>query len=400
MHLTFVAALLAQSRRTASAPPSGGGGGGNTFNAATASRTDVLAAIALTSPGDTVVVPAGTASWSGDISISGITLKGPGQSAGSPTNISAGKVTLTKHSTQMTTLQGFRFTGSDQHVELVGTSSNKFLRVHDNFFNVVSGTWGIVRVNGYLFSSNTISASTPTNADVFQINLGSTAGPAEWLTATSLGTEDTDGTKNGYYEDNTYSGILETAIDTDEGSRAVFRHNTLTDSSLVAHAGGSGTSENDTSIVGHRHLEVYNNTFNRVSNAQPVNKWIWLRGGSGVIANNVMAEASSPDGSSFPNKQEIQLGVGCESSGYPIRYQIGQTADTADSTPDKPLLIFGNTGAGASSGNFISLRGNDTGAGGHTCSTPSTFIQSGRDYQTSNTWGWTAFTYPHPLVPT
>lgn len=64
MHLTFVAALLAQSRRTASAPPSGGGGGGSTINAATASLSDVNAAITLVANGGTVQVPAGAANWS------------------------------------------------------------------------------------------------------------------------------------------------------------------------------------------------------------------------------------------------------------------------------------------------------------------------------------------------
>jgi hypothetical protein len=41
-----------------------------------------------------------------------------------------------------------------------------------------------------------------------------------------------------------------------------------------------------------------------------------------------------------------------------------------ESPPSHPLAIFGNTGA---------------------------YIQSGRDYVLANSWGWTAFAYPHPL---
>ena len=31
------------------------------------------------------------------------------------------------------------------------------------------------------------------------------------------------------------------------------------------------------------------------------------------------------------------------------------------------------------------------------CANPGGYIQQGRDYVLSNTWGWTPYTYPHPL---
>ena len=370
---------------------------GATINAASGSRADVNTAIASASAGDTVVVPADTESWSGGVTISGITLQGPGKDHASPCIVTAGLVTVTKHASQNTRLIGFRFTGTDQHLSVDGSAST-FYVIRDNHFNVPGGTWGAVSANGGLFVSNTIIATTATSADVFAINLGTSAGATTWLAAQTMGTNDATGLNNIYFENNVFSNILETAFDADNGARIVCRYNTFYDSSLVMHAGGSGTSENDTSLVGHRHVEVYKNTFDRVSNAFALNKWCWWRGGSGVFISNVLEDASSPDGSSYPNKSEVQLGVGCESSGYPIRYQIGQTTDTADATPDAPLLIYSNTGAGSSSGNFIDLRGNDTGGGGHTCGDPETYIQSGRDYATSNTWNWQAYTYPHPLA--
>jgi hypothetical protein len=107
-----------------------------------------------------------------------------------------------------------------------------------------------------------------------------------------------------------------------------------------------------------------------------------------------MEKADSPDGSSFVNKDEIRLTLACPSA-YPIQYQVGQSNQIRESTPSRPLLIFGNSGAGSVDGNFISVGSSNT-AGG-TCSTPSNYIRVGRDYNLSNTWGWTPYTYPHPL---
>ena len=131
-----------------------------------------------------------------------------------------------------------------------------------------------------------------------------------------------------------------------------------------------------------------------MSNSIPINKWIWARGSSGVIANNSMDRADSPDGSSYPNKVEIRLTVGCPNS-YPMQYQVGQSNQTPENQPTHPLAIFGNTGAGALDSNFISIEGSTT--AGPSCSTPQNYIQKGRDYVLSNTWGWTPYTYPHPL---
>ena len=156
-----------------------------------------------------------------------------------------------------------------------------------------------------------------------------------------------------------------------------------------------GGAPNDSSPNGGiRHFEVYNNTFARVSNSIPINKWIWVRGGTGVIANNVIVRADSPDGSTYPNKMEIRLSLACPNA-YPMQYQVGQSTQTPQNPPTRPLLIFGNTGVGATDGNFVSVNSSDT-AGG-SCGSPDSYIKPGRDYVLSNTWGWKAYTYPHPL---
>jgi len=360
-----------------------------TVNANSCSRTDVIAAIQSAIAGDTVRVPAGSCSWSGGISFTGIQLIGAGSTT-SGTVITAGLVSMNKHSTKYTRISGFRFTGTDEHIYVDGSPSAKAFIIDNNYLRSdVGGNEARcihLGVNGGLLHHNQFTAVNWTNADVFN-----TQTTENWSQATSFGTADTTGERNIYFEDNTFTNIVETMPDGDEGSRIVIRHNLYVDSSIVFHGG----SPNDSSPNGGtRQFEVYSNTFDRVSNSIPVNKWIWVRGASGVIANNSMDRADSPDGSTYPNKHEILLTVGCPNP-YPMQYQVGQTTNSPENPPSHPLLIFGNTGQGTTDGNFISVEGSDT--AGPPCSTPSTYIRSGRDYMLTNSWGWTPYTYPHPL---
>jgi hypothetical protein len=360
-----------------------------TINAASCSWADVASAISSASPGDTVQVPAGNCSWSGGLSISGIQLVGAGKTT-SGTVITAGAVTMTKHATRYTRVSGFRFTGNDRHVTAGGSPSNKPYIIDHNYFFTSGGTGSntLIRitVNGGLLHHNDFTASSGTPDDVFNIVTSE-----NWSQAPTFGNGDTTGERNIYFEDNTFTNILETAPDGDTGSRLVIRYNTYVDSSIVFHGG----APNDSSAGGGtRQFEVYNNVFERVSNSVAINKWIWVRGSTGVIANNIMERADSPDGNSYPNKQEVRLTLACPNS-YPMQYQVGQSNETPQNPPSRPLLIFGNTGAGATDGNFLYVGSSNT-AGG-TCSSPNNYIQDNRDYFRSNAWGWTPYTYPHPL---
>lgn len=361
-----------------------------TINAASCSQANVASAIASASPGDTVQVPAGTCSWSGGLSISGIRLIGAGKSA-TGTVITAGTVTMTKHATQPTRLSGFRFTGTDIHAIVSGSTSARAYIIDNNYFNGSNNDFVNLNANGGLLHHNDFfnPPSSAGGPDVFMIH------PNEnWSQPTTFGNADTQGPNGGerniYFEDNTFTNILETAPDGDQGARVVIRHNAYVDSSIVFHSG----APNDTSTDGTRQFEVYNNTFQRVACNNNVNKWLWARGGSGVIANNTMDVVSS---SCFGGKVEISLGVGCPSA-YPVAHQIGQTSSTAQNPPPLPMLIFGNTGAGSTDSKFISVGANDTGGGGSTgCSNPGSYVQVNRDYYLSNHWNWVPYTYPHPL---
>lgn len=357
-----------------------------TINANSCSRADVSSAVATARPGDTIQVPSGTCSWSGGIAITGVSLLGAGSSP-TGTVITAGLVSITKHSTNYTRLSGIRFTGTDQHISAGGSANAKPYIIDNNYIRAdVSGKALQLTANGGLLHHNQFIANTWTNADVFNIVTNE-----DWSQAPTLGVEDVTGERNIYFEDNAFTNVVETMPDGDMGSRLVIRYNRYVDSSIVFHGGYPNDSSPN---GGTRHFEVYNNVFDRVSNSIPLNKWIWVRGSSGVIANNVMKRADSPDGYSYGNKTEIRLTVGCPNA-YPMQYQVGQTRQAPENPPTRPLAIFGNTGAGTTDSNFISIAGSDT--AGPSCSRPADYIKSGRDFVLSNTWGWKPFTYPHPL---
>ena len=357
-----------------------------TINAASCSQANVASAIASAQVGDIVKVPAGTCSWSGNISYSGIQLVGAGSSTAG-TVITAGKVTITKHASAYTRLSGIRFTGTDQHITANGSTSAKPFIIDNNYIRMDVANLAVqVTTNGGLIHHNQFIALTPTTEDVFTIQTSE-----NWSQAQTLGTSDTTGERNIYFEDNLFNGVSETMPDGDVGARLVIRSNIYTDSSIVFHGGAPSDSSPNGGI---RQFEVYSNTFVRASNSIALNKWIWVRGGTGVIANNNFARAESPDDRSYTNKPEIRLSLACP-TGYPVQYQVGQSSATPENPPSRPLLIFGNTGAGATDSNFLRVDSSDT-AGG-SCGSPGNYIKSGRDYMLSNAWGWTPYTYPHPL---
>lgn len=372
------------------------------------SLATVQSFIATAAAGDRVIiptVPSATVTWNGGVTISGITLMCAVQNG---VSINSGvattyQVTMTKHPTQVTSLLNLKFIGNGRQLLTGGSAFDRpyvvgFCSFQTDFTDTTSGRPAIhLAVNGGVLHHNTfapVTASVPTanapatNGDVFNI-----ATTEDWTTAPTFGTLDTTGERNIYFEDNTFTNIIETGPDADIAARTVFRHNTWVDSSIVFHSGAPNDSSPN---GGHRHFEIYQNTFSRINNTIPVNKWIWVRGGSGIITNNAMDRASSPDGSSYPNKNDIPLTVGCPGT-YPIQYQIGQTNFTPESTPSRPLMIFGNIAGphtnGPADSNFITVGSGPV----STCGNPGAYIQQGRDYVLSQTWAWTPYPYPHQL---
>ena len=102
-----------------------------------------------------------------------------------------------------------------------------------------------------------------------------------------MGTADVSGESNVYVEDSTFTLALHEAIDWDDNCRLVIRHNTFDNSSITSHGA-------DTSSIGARHVEIYNNTFIFTnlgdcdgSKTANLAYWIFMRGATGVIADNI-----------------------------------------------------------------------------------------------------------------
>ncbi len=370
----------------------------STITAASCALSDVQNAVGSAKPGDTVIVPAGTAcNWSGGLTIQGISLIGSGDTT-SGTVVTAGLVTIAKNTTYHTRLSGFYFSGGDQHFVVNGNpypTNVAFIIDHNYFYVSGNQILGQINSNGGLLYDNSFIASSPgTLTDVLPLHPGNT----EWSNPTSFGNADTSGQENIYFENNQFTYLLVAGIDGDEGARAVYRYNTFTDSAFVFH---SGYPSDSTQVPpgGVRQWEIYNNTFHRVDpNANIANGWMWARGGTGVFANNAMDSNSS---SQYPDKPDINMTLDCGSLSYPVQYQIGQSAQTSAGTenpPSHPILIFGNAGSATKDANFISTGSSNTNGAGGGCSNPSTYIQVNRDYYLSNEWNWVPYTYPHPLT--
>ena len=88
-------------------------------------------------------------------------------------------------------------------------------------------------------------------------------------------------------EDSTFTLALHEAIDWDDNCRLVIRHNTFDNSSITSHGA-------DTSSIGARHVEIYNNTFIFTnfgdcdgSKTANLAYWIFMLGATGIIADNI-----------------------------------------------------------------------------------------------------------------
>lgn len=245
-----------------------------------------------------------------------------------------------------------------------------------------------------------------------------------WTSASTMGDADTTGESNFYVENSDFHAYLNSA-DVDNNSRSVFRYNLYNNA-------GFGTHGPDTSNYGQRHFEFYSNTgvFNGYSDGTtfPMNWWFFIRGGTFVIANNVLPAVDSTD---YPNKPDLNVTVmnlqrnsgpnpcwGQGTSGG-ARYHsprqagfgrvtgtgtdgLGRSTDSITYVGDsEPGYIWGNSRSGGST-TALNVGTSDFGE----CTSPdntANYFVSGRDYFNSASTaksGWTAYTYPHPLTST
>jgi len=241
-----------------------------------------------------------------------------------------------------------------------------------------------------------------------------------WSTASLFGSADTTGTGNFYIETSACYAYLN-CTDMDDYGRSVWRYNLMWDS-------GYGTHGADTSNIGVRTFEYYNNVgifeSGSTSATANMNWWLFVRGGTSAIHDNTLPAINSgfwgPKLSVNMTVMNLQRNSGpnpCWGAGTSggaqyyaprepgIGFVTGVGHDglgrTTDSTgtyvgDSEPIYIWNNSSVpllGVGTSNF----------GGTACTSPdssSNYIVSGRDYFNGSTVkpGYTPFTYPHPLT--
>lgn len=366
-----------------------------TVAAASCSQANVTTAISSAVAGDTVTVPAGSCSWSGLTISKAIHLQGAGTGV---TNITiTGNNTVNKQSAGVTRISKFTFIksggGNSSKGWTVGgnwTTEEPVIFEQNVFTLSSSGLFLVTVAGGVILANNSFTAEY--DDQVIQLKNASDS-DGSWTTADTFGTRDTTGKANIYIEGNTFYGGTNGNTDSDDGSRVVYRYNDLTFSSVNSHGA-------DTSTYGVRHWEIYNNTFHHTGGCDEIanQNWsIWMRGGTGVIYNNSIADIA---GGCWGDKAELKFSIrgaedvrpqgSCANVSYPVTRQLGQNYNGTSYFTD-PIYIWGNTGAQDMNA--------DWGWGNPCGLTFSDFWQEGRDYVTGSARpSYTAYTYPHPLL--
>jgi hypothetical protein len=256
---------------------------------------------------------------------------------------------------------------------------------------------------------------------------------AAWTQPSYWGMQDTDGQHNFYVEDSDFHAYLN-STDNDEGARSVFRYN-------VFNNAGFGTHGADSSPISQRYFEYYNNVgnFNSYNDGTTFNTnwWMFVRGGSFIVHDNILPEMSSTD---YGKKADVNMvmfnldwnagpnpcwGAGISGVQYHGPQQVGMGYVTGKGTdgegrstydfvaqgwyglyvgdPEPAYMWNNKRSAGSSYSAFTNIGIASFGSGGG-CSgsdKASDYIQSGRDFYNTPTTGkpgYTPYTHPHPLT--
>jgi hypothetical protein len=376
--------------------------------------------------GDTITVPAGNFSWgqNGVHITKAITLQGAGVGITNITLSGHPVLTITKNAFGIVRVRDITFLATGG----AGTLPDPIL---------LNGTWPGGQPIIFYNVGVTLNGASMISCDIaggaifshitfngqwndFFICVKDQTNTSSWTMADSVGTHDTNGLLNIYIEDSTFIGGSNGIIDCDDNCRAVMRHNTFNDS------GGFNSHGKDSSTYGGRHFEIYENQFllpdqtctNGNQSLSNVNQYIWIRGGTGVVFNNNYEHLFTQ---CWGLKPEIKISIRgaeddrpqgtCGQVAYPVPHQCGQNNNGTSDFTD-PIWFWGNTGT--------SIVVNSAWAWGNPCGFDwNTFWQWGRDGQNTSLTlpivlppvggsvsalggmakpGYTAFTYPHPLV--
>jgi hypothetical protein len=263
-----------------------------TIYAKSASYADVSSAIASSTYGDTVVVPAGSETWGSTLTIvKGITLKGAGiDSTIIHGNFGEDKslILYDPDSTSVSTDEPFKVTGftfdSDntdtRHICVshdgltpitrVQIYSNKFLEAGDRAIIFMGHSWGVIYEN--IFTGNRKCFDSYADSDDTWDNFDLTGYP--YGTANNL-----------YFEDNTITTLENNPTSCGGGGRYILRFNTYTGGEVGLHPMFDAHGNQGGGIYACMGVEIYSNT---ISIGDKAINLLDHRGGKAVVFNNAI----------------------------------------------------------------------------------------------------------------
>jgi len=389
------------------------------------SAEHVAAAIADASNGDTLVVPAGSETWTDYVQCSksldfvgaGIDVTTIGRygllfNSGTD-DWSVTGFTFDNQAYGNNNIQGIRVSDKIYTGPGCFAAGSKRFRIHHNkfknFYNPAPPTtynYFVIRMNGYCYGVIDNNIFYDCLGEV--IYYAADNGPA-WTRGGGLG-----GYENGtmFVEDNQYStsglhGWMYNPIDSASGARYVFRYNSIedaVDAPLITCCECHGLCNNDSDnadVRGTYSVEIYGNIITK--HDAESGECFKVRGGRGVICNNVLLTVGA---GSFGTYQIRLQEHRAEPALYGACYDCGACEPVNPRTyaPDTELYpahdqinnlyIWGNTkDGGALSAIYVD---------GQIAYRPAPnddlqYVEEGIDYFESEMGGYTPYAYPHPL---
>ncbi len=260
-------------------------GWANTYTAPSAEESSVAATISSASPGDTVIIPPGTATWSTPLVVRDIKLLGSGTNLtviidNLDRNANPNPPLIFVHGTGSYTLEfgNFQLVGGNGtrnwHGEIAVDYTGP-IRIHDIFYNLTNDK-GLM-----LYGANLALV----DHCYFKLKYGALLirdtgyGDASWATSPHYGTALMPVIEDCYFTNTDHASTSDMVVDCEFGGRCTFRHNKVLYTYFEVHGTESGARQR-----GGRAFEVYSNSFQQdpAYNLPCIN----LRGGSGVFYGN------------------------------------------------------------------------------------------------------------------
>ncbi|HEV2693549.1 MAG TPA: hypothetical protein VG347_11695 [Verrucomicrobiae bacterium] len=264
---------------------------GAVINAASGVFAVVSNAVASASPGDTVLIPAGTNIWTRTLNFGGVTLQGSGvgktiivdETPATGNGTPLFQLNLSK--TSLTRLSGIQFALGvtnthpyrNYNGEIIIYGQSPLWRVDNCQFTYLTGKPIHVGDGSYgLIDHDTFLMNQMANC----LEIDDTGyGDISWAAPSSFGTSNAVFMEDCYV----YAADNFCAADIDSGGRIVFRHNTMVGCFFNTH--GTETGQRFRSS---RQVEVYNNSFTWGGGLQYNNFYTAcdLRGGAALVFSN------------------------------------------------------------------------------------------------------------------